>query len=150
MPAVRIPRYLRDLLDVDAEQLADGRSIIWRDASGEHVYEVPAGPPGPAGPSAEFGSYPSFAGLPHPGEEGYVYITQDDGHAWSWHEDTSSYEDLGRWLGSQGDVGPARAGRAGRPSGPARPRGRARVTGPAGCSGAGWPRQRPRPARPPG
>lgn len=100
------------------------------------------GPPGPAGepgspgepgPASEFGSVPSVADLPQPGEEGYIYVAQDTGHAWSWHEDAGAYEDLGPWLGP---AGPAGAQGAPGAQGPPGAQGAAGATGPQGPAGA--------------
>jgi hypothetical protein len=72
----------------------------------------------------EYGSYPTAAELPAEGEYGYLYITLDDGHAWTWHEDELLWEDLGQWRGDMG------------PTGAAGPSGATGATGPAGASGA--------------
>lgn len=74
------------------------------------------GEPGPKGDKGDtgdqgvsvtlIGSVPSSADLPTPGGLGEGYITSDTGNLWFWNSLTTSWNDIGKIVGPQGDPGP--------------------------------------------
>lgn len=72
------------------------------------------------------GSVPTSADLPTPGGVGEGYIVTDTGNLWFWNSVASSWNDIGKIVGPQGDQGP---------QGPAGSQGAEGPQGPAGNNG---------------
>jgi hypothetical protein len=67
----------------------------------------PIGPQGPAGAGiAIMGTVANSAALPATGAPGQAWITADTGHLWVWSTSTSTWTDVGPFVGPPGPAGP--------------------------------------------